>query len=317
MPAGRRCTRIRGYPTASSHRSQSSWHSRMERRKGIGLIPAFGSGTGAHLSVRVYEILDRHRDALPPASEQTDDDRVWRLAMHRMDLRRYSVAEVVDTDAEDTTDSASEQPARQVRLESDELEPDIKEMVEESSARFSAMDTRLGLLMWAFHVFKHREVEKYDPAGWQQRLDQVRAPAVGSPANDELDLSRGGPAIVVAVCVRDHWSELSREERDSCVEVVCSEVEQQADVWNLVARIQRHEMSADRPCGSVVSLLVDKQLSTAQQARVRRAFIAALTHPVDEVRWHAVWGVAWQLWSTDRQPGHAMRECTRRRSNTR
>ena len=253
------------------------------------------------LADRVHEILDRHRDALPPVSKQTDDDRVWRLSMHRMDLRRYSVADVVDTDVEDTTDIASDKPARHVRLESNEPEPDVKEMAEKSSARFGAMDTRLGLLMWAFHVFRHREVETYSPAVWRQQLDRARTPEVASPGNDELDLGRGGPGTVAAVCVRDHWSELSGEEREWCVAVVCSEVERQADTWNLDVRVQRHGTSADRPCASVISPLLNKPLSPAQQSRARRAFITALTHPVNEVQSYAVWGVARQLWSKDRQ----------------
>jgi len=218
-----------------------------------------------------------------------------------MDLRRYTVVEVVATNGEDTSDTAPDRPARQMRLESHELEPDVKGMVKRSSARFSAMDARLGLLMWGFHVFRHREVETYDPAGWRHQLDLARTPDVANPDDDELDFSRGGPGNVAAVCVRDHWSELSDEERDWCVEVVCSEVERQADVWNLVARVQRHGMGADRSCASVASLLVDKPLSRAQRLHVRRAFIVALTHSLDEVRSYAVWGVARQLWSTDRQ----------------
>ena len=250
---------------------------------------------------RVQEILDRHRDALPPAAEQTDDDRVWRLSMHRMDLRRYSVAEVVATKAEDAADAASAEPARQVRLELDEPEPDVKEMVEERTARLSATETGLGLVMWALHVFKNEKAGTYDPTEWRQRLDLARTREVARPGNDELDTAQGGPGIVAAVCVRGHWAEMSGEERDWCVEVVCSEVLRTANVQNLVVRIQRHEMSADRSCASVVPLLLGKPLSTAQQIRVRRAFIAALTHPVDEVRWHAVWGVARQLWSRDRE----------------
>ena len=246
---------------------------------------------------RVQQILDRHRDALPPAAEQTDDDRVWRLSMHRMDLRRYSVA----TKAEDTTDAPPAEPARQVRLELDEPEPDVKEMVEERTARFSATETGFGLVMWALHVFKNEKAGAYDPAEWRQRLNLARTWEVARPGNHELDMAGGGPGIAAAVCVRDHWLEMSDEERDWCVEVVCSEVLQQANVQNLVAHIQLHEASADRSCASVVSLLLDKPLSAPQQLRVREAFIAALTHPVDEVRWHAVWGVARQLWSRDRE----------------
>src|SRR5690606_34106493 len=43
------------------------------------------------LAPRVFEILDRHRAEMPPLEEQDEDDRIWRLALHRMDLRQYTV----------------------------------------------------------------------------------------------------------------------------------------------------------------------------------------------------------------------------------
>lgn len=45
------------------------------------------------LAPQVYKIVDEHRKALPPVAEQDENDRIWRLALHRMDLRQYSVAE--------------------------------------------------------------------------------------------------------------------------------------------------------------------------------------------------------------------------------
>jgi len=252
------------------------------------------------LAVRVHEILDQHRAALPPVSEQSDDDRVGRLSMHRMDLRQYSVAEVAATDAVAPTDSASIQPARhQIRLNPSEPELDVKEMVDKSAARFGAMNTRLGLLMWAMHVFKNEKVATCDPAKWRQQLIQARTSGVTTL--EESDIDRGGPGIVAAVCVRDHWQEMSVDEQNWCVEIVCSEVMRQADVWNQTARIQRYDMSADRPCASVVSVLVWKSLSETQKLCVQQAFVTALTHPIDEVRWYAAWGVARQLWAIDRE----------------
>ena len=44
-------------------------------------------------AARVHEILDRYRAEMPPVEEQDEDDRIWRLAVHRMDLRQYTVAE--------------------------------------------------------------------------------------------------------------------------------------------------------------------------------------------------------------------------------
>ena len=42
---------------------------------------------------RVHALLDNHLAALPPKEQQDEDDRLWRLAIHRMDLRQYSVSD--------------------------------------------------------------------------------------------------------------------------------------------------------------------------------------------------------------------------------
>ena len=48
----------------------------------------------------------------------------------------------------------------------------------------------------------------------------------------QYDPGRGGPGFVAAVCVRDHWEEMSDDERDWCLNLVCSEVEREGDHWN-------------------------------------------------------------------------------------
>ena len=45
------------------------------------------------LAPRVHEILDRYRAEMRPVQEQGEGDRIWRLALHRMDLRQYTVAD--------------------------------------------------------------------------------------------------------------------------------------------------------------------------------------------------------------------------------
>ena len=113
------------------------------------------------------------------------------------------------------------------------------------------------------------------------------------------DFAHIAPGFVAAVCVRDHWDEMSPEQQDWCVEVVCSEVARQADQWEGIDRRLRFLMAADRPCAFVVPALLSKSLTEAQTARVRDAFVAALTHPIDEVRWHAVQGVDESVWTAN------------------
>lgn len=242
---------------------------------------------------RMHEILDRHRAEMPPVEEQDEDDRIWRLAMHRMDLRQYTIAE--DAGEASTTPEGRASPEdgrRYISLSLKAPEPDVKEMVDQSAAQFQAMNASLSLQTWALKVFGHEEEgTTHDAAQWRQRPQEARAAGVSDSSGEEHVLGRDGPGFVAAVCVRDHWEELSADERDWCADLVCSEVERDGDHWNQLARVQRFGMSADRPCAWVLPLLLGKSLDDPQTPRVRHGLVIALTHAIDEVRWHTAVGV--------------------------
>jgi conflict system STAND superfamily ATPase len=254
------------------------------------------------LAPQVYAILDKHRAEMPRAEEQDEEDRVWRLALHRMDLRQYAVAEDTTGASGASEDhEASEEGRQYIRLDLKAPEPDVKEMADRSASQFQDMNARLGLLMWGLKVFGYEEALTYDPAQWRRRLQEARSPGVWDGSDEEYDLGGGGPGFVAVVCVRDHWEEMLGDERDWCVDVICSEVERESDHRNQLARVQRNSMSADRPCAWVMPLLLGKTLSEAQRARVRKMLSLALTHPVEEVRQYAAWGVSKHLWTIDRE----------------
>jgi hypothetical protein len=258
------------------------------------------------LAPRVHEILDRHRAEMPPIEKQREEDRLWRLAMHRMDLRQYAIANDTTQDlAAPELRTSPEDDRRYVRLDLKPPEPDVKEMMDQSAAQFQAMNASLGLLMWGLKVYGREEGTAYDPAQWRQRLQEARVAGVSDGSGDDRELGRGGPGYVAAVCVRDHWEAMAGDERDWCVNTVCSEVEREGDHWNQHARVQRGSMSADRPCAWVLPLLLGKSLAGTQRSRVRELLVIALTHAIDEVRWYAAWGIGKHLWLIDR--GLAMR----------
>jgi len=254
------------------------------------------------LAPRVHEVLDRHRAVLPPVDQQNEEHRTWRLAMHRMDLRQYTVSEVeVHAEAPTPADAASAAPRRLIRLDPSGLEPDVKEMVSTSAVRFDAINARLGLLMWAYKIFKHEEDDTDDPAAWQQRLSAAQVPGADGDIPDlgDTDIARGGPGIVAAVSIRDHWEEMSDDERTWCVERLCSEVIMHADEWNDYAPMQRYDMAADRACAWVLPLLLGKRLTGPQRERVQSAFATGLTHAINEVQWYIASGIAEHLWAID------------------
>jgi hypothetical protein len=176
---------------------------------------------------RVQKVLDQHRTALAPLGAQTERDRIWRLALHRMDLRLHHATTVnapkPSVEGSHAEDEAKGDRGSYVRLDLDVPESDLREMMTASASDLQRMEARAGLLMWATKVFEG-EQGGYDPAHWPVRLKEAQAVPSGAASDDEFGWGRGGPQMVAAVCVRDHWDQMSPDEREWCVATVCAEV---------------------------------------------------------------------------------------------
>jgi hypothetical protein len=247
------------------------------------------------LAPRVHALLDRHLAALPPKEEQDKSDKLWRLAIHRMDFRQYEVSEAPTPEPAGETNQVG-QPQKYVRLDPKPPDADVQAMVDEGAERFAAMNARLGVLVWGLQAFK-RETGKFDAAQWASMLSQAQR---ADRDTDHQDGSRGGPGFIAAVCIRDHWDEISEGQRAWCVDVACSEVMRHANTADYTTRIQRGAMSADRPCATVLAQLLGRPLAPEQMQRVREAFAAAITHRVEEVRAYATWTVDEEVWTANR-----------------
>ena len=247
-------------------------------------------------ALRVHEILDGYQADMLPLEEQTEGDRIWRLALQRMDLRQYTVSEHIAEAPVDSEDLVSSEDSRKyIRLDPNEPEPDVKEMVEQNAPWLQAINARLGPLQWGRSIFDGETSTTHDPAQWRQRLEEAHA--VGEESGEDYDFYRGGAEFVAAVCVRDHWEEMSEKERDWCMGVICSEVEREGDNWNQFARTQR---TRDRPCAWVLPLLLGKSLSEAQRTCIRQMLVVALTHAIDKVRSYTASSIGRHLWEIDR-----------------
>lgn len=253
------------------------------------------------LAPRVHDIIDKYIAALPAPDKRDKHDLTWQLALHRMDFRQYDLADVQPAADETPAANGEEPPKNYIRLEPKPPAPEVQELMDESTKRLGEMNARLGVYMWGLQIFQ-RDSGSADPAQWPEKL----ASAQGMDrAAEHPDNSRNAPGFVAAVCVRDHWDEMSPEEKDWCIDVICSEISRHADQWGTIDRVQRFSMLADRPCAFVVPLLLSKTLTETQTPRVRQAFVAALTHPIDEVRWYATWGIDDKFWAAN--PALALR----------
>jgi hypothetical protein len=85
------------------------------------------------LAPRVHEILDRHRAEMAPVAEQEEEDRIWKLALHRMDMRQYTVTEDIPEPSVAGEGNVPQEDGRHfVRLDLKVPEPDVKAMVDQA-----------------------------------------------------------------------------------------------------------------------------------------------------------------------------------------
>lgn len=247
------------------------------------------------LAPRVHAIIDKHLAELPALDKRQEDALIWQLALHRMDLRQYVVSEVQPAlGATSTVDS--EKPTKSyISLEPKPAALEVQQFIEESAKDTEETNVRLGIYNWGLQIFQYKPGSA-EPAQWRKILSGAQEM---DRTNEYPDSSRNAPGFAAAVCVRDHWEEMSPQERDWCIDVICSEISRYADSCGTINRMQRFSMQADRPCAFVVPLLLYKPLTQSQTPRVRLAFITAITHPIDEVRWYATRGIDDQFWTAN------------------
>lgn len=253
------------------------------------------------LAPRVHAIIDRYIAAMPAPGQRSKHDLTWQLMLHRMDLRQYDVADTQSAAGEPQAADGERPPKSYIRLEPKPPAPEVQELIDESAKEMGEMNARLGVYTWGLQIFES-EAGSADPAQWREKLASAKGM---DRAAEHPDSSRNAPGFVSAVCVRDHWDEMSPDEKEWCIDVICSEISRHADQWETIDRLQQFSMMADRPCALVVPLLLSKRLTESQSPRVRQGFVTALLHPIDEVRWHTIRGINDKVWATN--PALALR----------
>jgi hypothetical protein len=251
---------------------------------------------------QVQDVLDAHRAVLPPIEQQDDEDRTWRLAIDRMDLRCYRVTDKASLKSiEHPADEAETVELRHINLEMEPPAADILEFVDRSAKEYAAFNRPIALYHWANGVFKRDHRGAVDPTTWYDQLKAAQSISDNSAVNHTtgLDLNASAQAYVAAVCIRDHWLELSKDDRAWCIDLTCTAIGYGADKTGHSIIGESDLLSGGRAAAFVVSSLMGQELTDSERTRVRLALAQALTHGIDEVAEHAASGAAEFLWSAD------------------
>ncbi|MHC4611004.1 MAG: hypothetical protein ACYS7M_11735, partial [Planctomycetota bacterium] len=238
------------------------------------------------LREEVWDVLDRHRAALPPEADQTDEHRLWRLSMHRMDLRGFEVVS-----PEEAADEAHPDTSEGVLVGPGQIEEDILELVEAHAPVRAGFEAAMALVSWGLGNWSSAGGPPPNPGDWSEMLTQAMEERESSETEDFGPRGRG---FIAAVCVRDHWDELSSELREWCVRNLISAVRRHADSQADTIRHARGGLDPDRAAAFVLPRLVQEgraEMIAAEE--IEEAIGIALTHAVTEVADHAAAGLSY------------------------
>jgi len=241
---------------------------------------------------RVREILDDYERRLPPSDQQTEADKLWRLALLRMDLRKYEV-------------KAQMEDGRQL-IGPKQPDPDVQAVLDTHSPMQRAFENRIRLVNWGGAVFRRENNPQADPSKWREWLLEAQKiqEELDRDTDSEDEIGRrvaaAGPAYVAAILARDHWNDLNGQERGWVVTIILGAVAKDADSTDYLFRAAKNPMDASRPAALVLPALFNRGLGPEVERQLLEVLGLALTHASEEVTDYAVEGIGAFLWEADR-----------------
>jgi hypothetical protein len=259
---------------------------------------------GAHRD-SVWQILDEYRAALPEVGAQTEEDRLWRLALHRMDVRTYrpqplnaeAAKETSGNDAA-TAETDEDRQRCQVYFSPGPVDDDLQEMLDRHAPIQARQQADVALFNWGTAAWRRDGGDRIDANAWREKLAEARQRT--ADGTEITDYARGGPGFVAAACVRDHWEEMEQENRDWCVNRLIAEIERDCDSDDMFVQASRFSLDPSRPAAYILLKVLCESPPDAPNERVIGAMAKSLTHAVSEVVAYAAEGVGQYLNSSRR-----------------
>lgn len=235
---------------------------------------------------RVWAILDRFHAELVPEHEQSEDDKTWRIALHRMDIRHFKAEEGKELG--------------QMLLTPGEPAPDLKKYIDDAVEESLPHQRRMRLAAWGMAQFRG-ETPSYDAfPNWHDAFAEARSLSEQAPPEiDESLLEHTGLIFVAACAVRDHRQVLNLEEFEWCRRVLMEAVRRRDGERTFDARVSKNPFDGSRPAAVVLPLLLTAVPDAFARSEVEESIAVAVTHIVEEVRDCAAEGVRAWLWDID------------------
>lgn len=215
-------------------------------------------------------------------STAEEKDTLWRLALNRMDIRKYEV------------DESIKPPAENQILIRPKIDEDLVEVVEESRGHQNIVNKALGVTNWARKVYEDEEGVEKSLEKWRQEYQSFH-----EIAGIEDDYARlfGDPTYLAAVGVQMLHSQLTKDQLDWCVDIVLGVLTEY-----IIKNINRDHLARTtlylEPAIETVPLILSLQLEEEKRKKTKEVIFLSLLHltehemeyPFESIR-NALWGI--------------------------
>ena len=225
---------------------------------------------------------------LPPAAEQDDEIKLWRLLLHRVDLRNFEVTQTL--------------PDGSRLIQSSAPASDVQAVVETNTGRRWTRDqpAHEPVALGRHNVGREKPMalatrRNTAPPCRSALLQQM---AAAEPVGDGFEERLEDSAVpqVAAICIRDHWDELIPEQREWCTDCVCGSITKGPDHRDHIGNMMSGTLDGNRAAADVLPVLLGRTLSDVRRQQVTVTLALALTHAQGPLRTTTAFAVGRQLW---------------------
>ncbi|WP_332445499.1 AVAST type 4 anti-phage nuclease Avs4 [Dehalococcoides mccartyi] len=240
----------------------------------------------------IWKILDKHYEALPEQSIETDADKTWRLFLARMDRRRMK-AEVKESNE------------GVVVTFNPEIDPNLREFSEDSTGTAIAATKHTSIKLWADYRFRH-DTRYQEYKAFEDSSDSVIAETREILENLEKgkdpfpEFNRTIPAHTCSVLIRDFSDKLSVKDKEFCRDIII----QFATIPLMIQHYQYQVDDGTEPSISTLPILMQQFPQDGDE--IKTLLVLLLINLWREITASATRGILDWLWKTHFDDAHSI-----------
>ena len=158
-----------------------------------------------------------------------------------------------------------------------DMDEDLQNYLDDGAQEQEQVRISLQMVGWGRAQWERRR-EDSDGTEWRTALAQAKELQRGQQPVTSFDDDAVG--YMAALCIRDHWDEMAKDDRQWCLDTAILELEREHNSNDHMVRISVHAGKADRPAAYVLPKIL---ASEPDNPDVLAAVAMSLTHTSEQV----------------------------------